>query len=185
MIVEGIVIPPEGTGPAWIPADADVEPPPAVTLVSTKTKNAHGNVGSIDVAEVVNDMNFEKKKAQDDLVSIEVDVINDMNFIPTRTLPGHFPDRFETGDFRGLPWKENPLWTIKSTNQYAPFDSEYSAFTSSRLVSDEEKASLKLDINSVNGGRLCFNLFAEVGEWFKRPSMQTSSLFRLVLSLLK
>jgi len=107
------------------------------------------------------------------------DIINNMKIIPEHSIPGHFPDRFETEDFGGLLWTETHLWTIAKTHITAPFESRFSAYTSSSRVSDNERASLKLEINSFNGGRICFHLFAEVALPFQdfRLYRNTDALF--------
>ena len=107
----------------------------------------------------------QKENAEDGLIGDE-GIINSMSFEPKHPPLGHFSDQFETGTFEGLPWSVTQLWTIEKTNENAPFEGRFSAYTSSHRVSDTKQASLRLEINSFNGGRLCFNLFAEISKWW-------------------
>jgi len=139
LIAEGDVIASDDDESSPPPA-ANVESTPLGTVAPKKKKTTHDN---------------------DEFIAIE-DVINDTTFTSKHTEPGHFPDGFETGNFQGLPWTAH-LWNIEETGDIgAPFDGRYSAVTSAAHISKQERASLKLDVTSFNGGRICFYLFAEV-----------------------
>lgn len=94
------------------------------------------------------------------------DINNDMSNLPKTATPGHFPDYFETG-FSNLLWESNGLWTIEETGPEAPFDGKFSAYTDATRISENLRATLKVPIKSYNGGRVCFALFAQVGEYLE------------------
>ena len=121
----------------------------------------HTNDGNLIVDVIKPHSKWNRKNVPAEYFIPLEDVINDMYFTPKTATPGHFPDYFETG-FSNLPYEHDELWTIEKTGDGAPFASQYSAYTHSSRVSPDVQALLKLPINSVNGGKICFALFAEV-----------------------
>lgn len=112
-------------------------------------------------------------------------VINDMEYVDTKTsIEGTFPENFEVRTvllfweiarlhfcsplhafqhgFDQLPWKAH-LWKLLSTPEDAPFQSEQSAYIFRDDIQEGKRATLELPINSINGGRICFYLYADVG----------------------
>lgn len=93
------------------------------------------------------------------------DIINDMQSSPTTTdmqsSQGYFPDNFENG-FDQLKWLVQH-WEITETGDLAPFHGKYSAMVNGHDLNADKRAKLGLEINSGNGGRICFYLWADIG----------------------
>jgi len=153
--------------------DDDVEnpsppkPDDTATEMSRMTKEATEGAREIVKTTYSADTGESKTKTTGIYIPME-DVINDMYSSPNTSIKGHFPDLFEQG-FEQLPWKTN-LWKIIETDTEAPLKvarsmhdaGRYSAFISESDVSNDIRATLTLNVFSLNGGRICFYLFADV-----------------------
>ena len=85
-----------------------------------------------------------------------------MGWQASESTAGTFPEHFESG-FDQLSWRVNQ-WTIEETKPVgqAPFEGKYSAFANGDGVSEKNRKTLELEINSENGGRICFFIYADL-----------------------